>query len=353
MRLLAGSIVLMVCGCPASAQNFFDEVWVLNLMARLRAIDVVPVGTTLSYQQSQTWTSAMAVPADVRAGLRVEWGGAFPDLAWKPDHIAYGGAFTVMVPTASTFPGGVAAVTGQAVGGSAFTGLNGGLFTANAGSNAGWIFGGNSVAATCLPTAAYDPTGATCYTGHNYVVGWEADTVCHDPTTQVCASFMAATSGTQKGVVDAGFYVSPITKTAVRRGHGLYIGDNAVEAAFLIGTGTNAPSQNSAPGYWKARGGGGTVMYGIMNQLFDGSFRLAVPASGRFQVQDQGSSAIASIQPNAVTLSTGCIVTSGSGTPEGVVTAPVCSLFMRTDGGATTTLYVKTSGSGNTGWTAK
>jgi len=46
-------------------------------------------------------------------------------------------------------------------------------------------------------------------------------------------------------------------------------------------------------------------------------------------------------------------ITSGAGTPEGAVVAPVGSLFLRTDGGATTTLYVKTSGTGNTGWTAK
>jgi hypothetical protein len=50
---------------------------------------------------------------------------------------------------------------------------------------------------------------------------------------------------------------------------------------------------------------------------------------------------------------TGPTLTVGSGTPESVVTAVVGSLFLRTDGGATTTLYVKTSGSGNTGWTAK
>jgi len=50
---------------------------------------------------------------------------------------------------------------------------------------------------------------------------------------------------------------------------------------------------------------------------------------------------------------TGVFWTSGTGTPEGVVTAPVGSLYTRTDGGATTTLYVKTSGVGNTGWTAK
>lgn len=47
------------------------------------------------------------------------------------------------------------------------------------------------------------------------------------------------------------------------------------------------------------------------------------------------------------------IWTSGTGTPEGAVTAPVGSLFTRTDGGAATTLYVKESGSGNTGWAAK
>lgn len=43
----------------------------------------------------------------------------------------------------------------------------------------------------------------------------------------------------------------------------------------------------------------------------------------------------------------------GAGTPEGAVTAPIGSLFTRTDGGANTTLYVKESGAGNTGWVAK
>lgn len=43
----------------------------------------------------------------------------------------------------------------------------------------------------------------------------------------------------------------------------------------------------------------------------------------------------------------------GSGTPEAAVTATVGSLFMRTNGGAGTSLYVKESGSGNTGWVAK
>jgi hypothetical protein len=44
---------------------------------------------------------------------------------------------------------------------------------------------------------------------------------------------------------------------------------------------------------------------------------------------------------------------TGAGTPEGVVTAAVGSLYTRTDGGLLSTLYVKESGAGNTGWVAK
>lgn len=43
---------------------------------------------------------------------------------------------------------------------------------------------------------------------------------------------------------------------------------------------------------------------------------------------------------------------SGTGDPEGVVTAPVGSAFYRTDGGTSTSFYIKESGVGNTGWTA-
>lgn len=45
-------------------------------------------------------------------------------------------------------------------------------------------------------------------------------------------------------------------------------------------------------------------------------------------------------------------VCQGSGTPEGSVTAPIGSIFMRSDGGVLSSLYVKQSGTGNTGWTA-
>ena len=43
----------------------------------------------------------------------------------------------------------------------------------------------------------------------------------------------------------------------------------------------------------------------------------------------------------------------GAGTPEGSVTAGIGSVYRRTNGGSSTTLYVKESGTGNTGWVAK
>lgn len=51
--------------------------------------------------------------------------------------------------------------------------------------------------------------------------------------------------------------------------------------------------------------------------------------------------------------SSGMIWKTGSGSPEGVLSASVGSLYTRSDGGAGTTLYVKESGTGNTGWVAK
>lgn len=43
----------------------------------------------------------------------------------------------------------------------------------------------------------------------------------------------------------------------------------------------------------------------------------------------------------------------GTGAPNGAVAAPVGAIYTRQDGGANTTLYVKESGTGNTGWVAK
>ncbi len=49
----------------------------------------------------------------------------------------------------------------------------------------------------------------------------------------------------------------------------------------------------------------------------------------------------------------GIKVMSGSGSPEGAVTAIAGSMYLRSDGGAGTTFYIKESGTGNTGWVPK
>ena len=43
-------------------------------------------------------------------------------------------------------------------------------------------------------------------------------------------------------------------------------------------------------------------------------------------------------------------VRAGSGNPEGAISAPVGSIWCRTDGGSGTSAYIKETGSGNTGW---
>lgn len=46
-------------------------------------------------------------------------------------------------------------------------------------------------------------------------------------------------------------------------------------------------------------------------------------------------------------------VLTGTGSPAGAVAAPVGSLYLRSDGGANTTLYVKEAGAGtSSGWRA-
>lgn len=76
-------------------------------------------------------------------------------------------------------------------------------------------------------------------------------------------------------------------------------------------------------------------------------------AAGVVQVGTTASNALGTIRAAKHETASGVQWTSGTGSPEGVVTAGVGSLYTRTDGGASTTLYVKESGAGNNGWVAK
>jgi len=81
---------------------------------------------------------------------------------------------------------------------------------------------------------------------------------------------------------------------------------------------------------------------------------VVTDSGGEFTVQIGGSAilSVAGIKVNGAYVNT-ALWTSGTGTPEGSVTAVVGSLYTRLNGGAGTTFYVKESGTGNVGWVAK
>jgi hypothetical protein len=97
--------------------------------------------------------------------------------------------------------------------------------------------------------------------------------------------------------------------------------------------------------------GQGSLTYTALRHRFSGNVISDVDAAasigGPNNRFDQGY--IRTVRPGDGSV----IWTSGNGSPEGVLTAKVGSLYTRTDGGAGTTLYVKETGTGNTGWVAK
>ena len=102
-------------------------------------------------------------------------------------------------------------------------------------------------------------------------------------------------------------------------------GDSTAQSAFVIQTNPNTDQTETLTNGLRLEANGEVTIYDHLN----------IPANKGVVI-------------NATTL-----WTSGSGSPEGVLTANVGSLYTRTDGGASTTLYVKESGTGNTGWVAK
>jgi hypothetical protein len=108
--------------------------------------------------------------------------------------------------------------------------------------------------------------------------------------------------------------------------------DNRHSAQFGVGVGSNIDLAY-AGGY----GDGGSEVFRVLSIPLDGTPATATKVLG---VEPGGALAMVS----------GVKIHVGSGTPEGAIVSPVGSLFLRTDGGAGTTLYVKESGTGNTGW---
>jgi hypothetical protein len=96
--------------------------------------------------------------------------------------------------------------------------------------------------------------------------------------------------------------------------------------------------------------GDGTDAFRLYN-FNTGADAVVVDSSSNLKVS--ANNLVIGTAGKGVSLPGGITWTSGAGSPEGVVTAPVGSLYSRSDGGVLTSLYVKQSGSGNTGWAGK
>jgi hypothetical protein len=113
----------------------------------------------------------------------------------------------------------------------------------------------------------------------------------------------------------------------------------------------NTNSDSASGGYIELEGGIATVNpkiggFGNFFEIFTSNKRLALFGKG-------GTISSACLVMHSDSGTTGGQIHTGSGSPETNISAPVGSLYMRTDGGAGTSLYVKESGTGNTGWVAK
>jgi hypothetical protein len=77
---------------------------------------------------------------------------------------------------------------------------------------------------------------------------------------------------------------------------------------------------------------------------------MEAPSDGVVRFINQANNGFTRVELGTANLG----ISRGTGSPEGIVTALVGSLYLRTDGGAATTLYVKESSpTPSTGWVAK
>lgn len=168
----------------------------------------------------------------------------------------------------------------------------------------------------------------------------------------------------------------------------LTLGSGVVAAALLVGNGTGGATHDLLAAYSNTTSvfrvtDGGDVE--IRSKASDSSLSFNMAATsggGQFEIVITGGTGVDVGSPNNVPLrlkangttaltlsnadqsatfaasariggSSGPRWVSGTGSPEGVITAPVGSHYSRTDGGAGTSSYTKESGTGNTGWVAK
>ena len=97
-----------------------------------------------------------------------------------------------------------------------------------------------------------------------------------------------------------------------------------------------------------ANTGAAKWVYGVIQGL--SSLKFAYNSSSSIAA---GIITVEFLQGGGIRLNENSVIHEGAGSPESIVTAPPGSMYLNRSGGAGTTLYIKESGTGNTGWIAK
>lgn len=153
----------------------------------------------------------------------------------------------------------------------------------------------------------------------------------------------------------AGTEVLPIVQSAVTKQ--VSVADLTVNRAVTAASLTVNGTVSGQGGSFIRNGANG----GLVVTAAAGTFSVNTNSLARFSIANDGEISAVTGNFNFTAAGKGLVFVgnnsviwrTGAGSPEGAVTAPVGSLYTRTDGGANTTLYVKESGAGNTGWVAK
>jgi len=215
----------------------------------------------------------------------------------------------------------------------------------------GTQFTGNYVAAICDSTSKF-----LHLTGANGLVGstnhWAIGT---DATPDLTATFqVGGTASSSTGLKANGTFVAAPSGRNVATQVLAQTANTAVTYPELYGLQVLNAVKGAASSI--ARTVGVNVDEQTIGTSANANMYLAVGAAlpaGNWSVYSASTRDSVFVGPLRSGSGTGPKWSSGTGIPEGVVTAPVGSLFSRTDGGALTSLYVKETGVGNTGWVAK
>jgi hypothetical protein len=194
--------------------------------------------------------------------------------------------------------------------------------------------------------------------------------------TAYLVTYNGVTQDPNNYTIAAGSPYSMTLSTAPAAGVGIVIVSlNGIQGATGIqgtpggatgATGAVGPAFPSGGLRWAYTGNGTQTVFNITGASTTLGTAYLVAIDGI--TQDSANYTITAGSPYTLTISTvpnGSVIVitsltaglanwiTGFGSPNGVVTAPTGSVYTNLNGGSLSTLYVKESGSGNTGWIAK